>query len=164
MSKPINSKTNGCDPTSSSCVFWQGKDIPCIKICEGSTLDDVIGQLGCIVCDLKSQLDVDTYDLSCLGLNACDVPHTFKDFMNLMVGIICQLQEAYLTGDAGDQEDTNGELTVTVASCFQSGGITQTISDYIQAIGVKVCEQETIIQNQQNAILQLQEAVAALQG
>jgi hypothetical protein len=145
-------------------VYWQGKDIPCIKICEGSTIDDVIYQIGCIACDLKSQLDVDTYDLACLGLDACDVPHTFKDFMNLMVGIICQLQDAYLNGTSGDQEGTGGETTVTVASCFQAGGITQTISQYIQAIGVKVCQQETIIQNQQQAIIDLQAQVQALQG
>lgn len=162
--KPVNSKTKGCDPVSSSCVYWQGKDIPCIKICDGATIDDVIVQLGCIVCDIKKQLDVSEYDLHCLGLNACDEPTTFLDFMNLIIGIICQLQDAYLTGDAGDQEGFGGEATVTVASCFQAGGITQTISQYIQAIGVKVCEQETIIQNQQNAILQLQQEVAALQG
>jgi hypothetical protein len=164
MIKPINSKTEGCSPVSSSCVYWQGKDIPCIKICDGDTIDDVIGQLGCLICDMKSQLDVAEYDLACLGLNKCDQPVTFKDFINLMIGIICQLQEAYLTGEAGDQQGTNGESTVTVASCFQSGGITQTISQYLQAIGQKVCEQEIIIQNQQNAILQLQEAVAELQG
>ena len=43
---PFNSnKTGGCDNTSSNCVIWQGPDLPCVDICHGDTISDVIAKL-----------------------------------------------------------------------------------------------------------------------
>ena len=43
---PYNSnKTGGCDNVSSNCVIWQGPDLPCIDICYGDTVSDVIAKL-----------------------------------------------------------------------------------------------------------------------
>jgi hypothetical protein len=165
MSKPTNlSSNNGCTPTSSSCVKWQGDDIDCIKVCAGDSLDEIIHELGCLLCRIKDQLDVDTYDLTCFNLAACDIPHTFRELMQFMLEVVCQVQEAYLTGSASGTEATGVETVMTVASCFQSEGLTQSLTDYVSAIGVKVCEQETLIQNQQQAILQMRQEIDALKA
>ena len=165
MSKPTNlSSHKGCTPVSSSCVKWQGKDIDCLTLCKGDSIDEVIHQLGCLMCTIKDQLDVDTYDLTCFNLPACDIPHTFRELMQFMVEVMCQLQEAYLTGTSEGVQPGGVETEMTVASCFQSGGLTQTLLQYVTAIGVKVCQQETLIQNQQNAIIQLTQRIDALEG
>ena len=41
-----NGSTQPCSPLSSNCVVWQGPDIPCIDICNGDTVSDVIANLG----------------------------------------------------------------------------------------------------------------------
>jgi hypothetical protein len=45
------SNTNGCTPISSNCVIWQGPDIPCINICNGATVSDVVAMLAQEVCN-----------------------------------------------------------------------------------------------------------------
>ena len=43
---PFNSnKTGGCDNVSSNCVVWQGPDLPCIDLCHGDTISNVIAKL-----------------------------------------------------------------------------------------------------------------------
>jgi hypothetical protein len=160
--KPTNLGSKGCSPTSSDCVIWQGDDIECLNICKGASVSDVMFQMGCLLCKLKDQLDPDTYDLTCLELAACDVPHTFPDFIQLIIDRICNI-EATCCNDV--QSNPNSELTVVVAACFSAeGGPLQTISNYIMAIGTKVCEQEITIQNQNIAIQQLLARVEVLEA
>jgi len=161
--KPVNLGTNGCKPISSSCVFWQGDDINCIEVCDGATLDDIIHQIGCLACNIDDQLNVDTYSLECFNLNDCDIPHTFREFMQYLIDLICQLNDTVLSGGVTPVEGGTGSSNVTVASCFQAGGITQTVEQYIQAIGQLVCDQQVTINNQQAAIQQLNDRVTALE-
>lgn len=164
--KPTNlSSNNGCVPTASTCIIWQGKDIDCLEICKGASIDDVIHELGCLICTIKDQLDVDTYDLTCFNLAACDIPHTFRELMQFMLEITCQVQDAYLTGDSEGTTTIGGVPSVSVASCFQGQlGNSALITDYIMAIGEKVCELSGTVANQQQAILQLQEEIAILKA
>ena len=165
MSKPTNlSSHNGCSPTSSSCVIWQGKDIDCLTLCKGDSIDEVIHQLGCLMCTIKDQTDVDTYDLTCFNLDACDIPHTFRELMQFMLEVTCQVQAAYLTGASEGAAGTGVDIEMTVASCFQAGGITQTLQEYVTAIGIQVCKNLATIENQQQAILQMQQEIAILKG
>jgi len=165
MSKPTNLKPSGCSPQASSCIIWQGSDIDCLTICKGDSIDDVIHQLGCLVCTIKDQLDVDTYDFECFNLNACDIPHTFRELMQFLMDIVCQVQQAYLTGDAGADPSSFSIPNVTVASCFQGTlGTSALITDYIVEIANKVCQQEITIQNQQIAIAQLIARVEVLES
>jgi hypothetical protein len=159
--KPTNPKSSGCSPISSNCVIWQGPDINCINLCKGDTVSDVMFKLGCLICDLKKELDVSTYDLTCLNLAACDKPTSFLEFIQIVIDKLCELQ-------ACCDQDTTEELAteiVVVAACFSAElGPTATVSNYIQAIGTKVCEQDVIITNQQLAIELLVEKVAALEN
>ena len=74
--KPLNSNMHlkpeeGCTKTSSSCVIWQGPDIPCIKLCTGDTVSDVIEKLATELCAIMDTLKITNYDLSCFNLMAC---------------------------------------------------------------------------------------------
>jgi hypothetical protein len=162
MMKPTNLDNMGCKPQSSNCVIWQGDDITCLNLCKGDSISDVMFQLGCLVCTLKDQLDVDTYDLTCLNLATCDIPHTFREFMQFVIDKLCEFE--MLIGDT-EGSVTIAEEIVTVASCFTAElSPTATISNYIQAIGTKLCEQELTIENQQTAILQLIARVEVLES
>lgn len=152
--KPLNSDTSGCNPTSSNCVIWQGPDIECLNLCKGDTISDVFFQLACLVCTLKDQLDVDTYDLTCLNLATCDLPHTFREFIQVVINKLCEL-EALIEAGSEEVQAAAGEI-VTVASCFTASlGPTATITNYVQAIGTMVCDHEATIANQQTAITQI---------
>lgn len=161
--KPVNLKNEGCVPTSTDCVRWVGPDIECLDLCYGDTVTNVIFQLACLVCSLKDELNVDSYDLTCLNIATCDVPHTFKDFMQVVIDKLCELQT--LIDQAGGGAEALAQEIVTVAACFSAEfGPTATVSTYIQAIGTKVCEQEVTIANQQVAIQQLVDRVTVLES
>jgi hypothetical protein len=159
--KPLNAAEESCSPISSNCVIWQGPDIECLDLCKGDSISIVIFKLACLVCDLKEQLNVDSYDLTCLNLDTCDIPHTWRDFMQVVIDKLCELQ-ALITPEAVEEA---AEDIVTVAACFTAElGPTATIANYIQAIGTKVCEQEITIANQQIAIQQLIARVDVLES
>lgn len=160
--KPVNSEELGCSPTSSNCVIWQGPDIDCLDLCKGDTVSTVFFKLACLVCTLKDQLNVDTYEFSCLDVATCDIPHSHREFMELLVSRICALET--LIGAGGDP-DPVAEQIVTVAACFSATlGPTTTLTNYVTAIGQKVCEQDITIQNQQVAIQQLIARVTVLES
>jgi hypothetical protein len=159
--KPVNVKTLPCSPTSSNCVIWQGDDIECLNLCKGDTVSDIVFQMGCLLCTLKDQLDPDTYDLTCLDIATCDLPHTFREFIQIIIDRICNIEATCCNDTQGSTPSTD---EVVVASCFTSGGPVQTIASYIQAIGQTVCQQQVTIQNQQTAIQQLIARVEALEA
>ena len=157
--KPINAAELGCSPTSSNCVIWQGPDINCLQICHGDTVTDVVHKLGCIVCELKEQLDPTLYDLSCLDIPNCDAPTTFIDFINIIISRICNLE----TGEPVTTPGTEG--LITIANCFTATlGATNTIANYIYEIGNKVCEHESQIAILELALAQLTARVLALES
>lgn len=146
--KPLNLDNKPCSPISSNCVIWQGPNIPCIKLCTGDTVSDVVFKLATELCAVLDTLNVTNYDLSCFNLTACG-PNDFQALIQFLIEQICALQNVTVT------TTTDGSKTdplVTVAPCFVIGGVTvMTVSQYAQAIGEKVCsliDQIAVIQNQ----------------
>ena len=70
----IPSKSNlskeSCSPISSNCVIWQGPDIPCLNLCNGDTVSDILYKLAEDYCKFKESLDVQDLDITDL-LSAC---------------------------------------------------------------------------------------------
>jgi hypothetical protein len=68
---PLKSdSSHSCSPISSNCVIWQGPDIPCLELCNGDTITDIVYKLAVDYCVVKDSLDVKDLDISDL-LTAC---------------------------------------------------------------------------------------------
>jgi hypothetical protein len=153
--KPTNSKSESCDPVSSNCVIWQGPDLPCISLCKGDSVSDVVYNMAVELCKLQDMLTVDgaNYDLSCFNLTSC-APSTFPKLLQFIMDRLCAVEQC-----SGCAPDCNGKTTptsttaasgcpdceMTLAPCFQfTNGIGDTVTtlqmkDYITAIGNKIC-------------------------
>ena len=115
--KPVNLDNSPCAPTSSNCVIWNGPDVPCLSLCKGDTVTDVVYKLATELCTLLDTLNVDNYDLSCLSLDGC-APKTFDELIQLLVERICSCCDT--TPVNPDTPSTPGDvnLFVTPAECF----------------------------------------------
>ena len=159
--KPLNSHTTGCDPVSSNCVIWQGPDIPCIKLCKGDSVSDVVFKLATELCEVLDQLDVSTYILPspCFTNQACN-PGDFHDLIQIIINKLCCLESipeaagcagTGLTSNSSTRVagDTAGggcpDCTVEIAKCFYytnefgDGITTMQLTDYVKAIGNRLC-------------------------
>ena len=159
--KPLNLDNKPCSPISSNCVIWQGPDIPCIKLCTGDTISDVIAKLATELCTVLDTLNVTNYDLSCFNLVACG-PNDFQALIQFLIERICVLQNQ----TPGTTIDTSkSDPLVTVAPCFVVNGVTvMTVSQYAQAIGIAVCSLIDQIALLQNQITSLDARVTALEA
>lgn len=177
--KPLNADNQSCDPISSNCVIWQGPDIACLKLCKGDTISDVTFKLATELCALLASLEVSGFDISCFNLTTC-APENFHELVQLLIKRICQLEQC-----TGCIPDCNGnsnppapapgngtgcpDCTVAIASCFnyvnQFGDtiISMQLSDYVIAIGNKLCEIIRLNNLQTETITTLVVQVKALQ-
>jgi len=159
--KPLNLDNKPCSPISSNCVIWQGPDIPCIKLCTGDTVSDVIAKLATELCTVLDTLNVTNYDLSCFNLVACG-PNDFQALVQFLIDQICALQNPTTTTVTNTDRS---EALVTVADCFVVNGVTvMTVAEYAIAIGNKVCSLVSQIAAINLAITSLDIRVTALEA
>lgn len=185
--KPLNLNTTGCDPISSNCVIWQGPDIPCIHLCKGDTVSDVVFKLATELCEVLDVLDVSTYDLpsACFNNQACN-PSDFHALIQLIIYKICCLEsgdEVSCENAAGtarvsssserlltDSTGTCPDCYVTIAKCFQYtnefGDLVESmkLDDYARTIGNKVCDLVNQITNITYTVNDLDLRVTALEN
>ena len=136
--KPLNLDNRPCSPISSNCVIWQGDNIPCINLCTGDTVSDVVAALATELCGILEQINVSTYDLSCLGVIGCG-PKDFHALIELLISKICEL-ENIPTGSSTAGTGECPDCVVSIASCFQTGSTTtMQLLDYVQMIGQRIC-------------------------
>jgi hypothetical protein len=135
--KPVNLNTAPCSPVSSNCVIWQGPNIPCINLCNGDTISDVVFALATELCGILDTLDVANYDLSCFGITACG-PNDFQALIQFLIAQICALQDV-VPGEIKNTTDCP-DCLVTVADCFVVGNqTTMNLTDYVNMIAAKIC-------------------------
>jgi len=143
--RPLNLDNSPCTPTSSNCVIWAGPNIPCIKLCTGDTVSDVVFKLATELCTLLDQTNVTMYDISCFNLAACP-PTTFDQLIQLLIDKICALENITPTTTTTTTTSTTspGKSTVvsdyllTAAPCL--GGGTVGLVDYVNMIAAKICD------------------------
>jgi hypothetical protein len=161
MGKPTNTRKAGCAVTTSNCVVWQGPDLCCIDLCHGDTISDVIDALAKRICKIFEMLDVQSYDISELLDKECP-PANFVELIQLLIDTVAKVN----TGTSVTAGETTGcpDCDMSVAACFQQQyGPIMSMTDYVTAIGVKLCDQQVLIQTQNNALAQMQQQIAALQ-
>ena len=146
--KPLNLDNRPCSPISSNCVIWQGGDIPCINLCSGDTVSDVVFKLATELCIIMDQLNVSNYDLSCLGINSCP-PADFHALIQLLINKICEAN-----GIVVDTAKTSGcpDCVVSVAPAFiKDTQTTMQLVDYVQDVANKVSsilDEISVVDNQ----------------
>jgi len=152
--KPLNLDNRPCSPISSNCVIWQGPDIPCIKLCTGDTVSDVVFKLATELCTIMDTLKITNYDLSCFNLTACP-PGTFQELIQFLIEQICASQGLDTTKTA--TASTCPDCVVSVAPCFVVGSqTTMQLVDYVTMIGTRICniiDQISLINTQLTSIL-----------
>jgi hypothetical protein len=152
--KPLNLDNKPCSPISSNCVVWQGPDIPCIKLCTGDTVSDVVSAMATELCTILDTLKVSNYDLTCFNLQACG-PEDFQALIQFLITKICELE-----GVTPETKDipTCPDCVVSVAECFVTGTqTTMQLVDYVQLIGEKICNLITEIALIQELLIYLLE-------
>ena len=94
------SSAAGCNPISSNCVIWQGPDIPCINLCKGDSISQVLAHLAEIMCEVQAATccDVSLLDPQCLdeyhkATHGEYIPDNWvlQDYINLLIEYVCQL-------------------------------------------------------------------------
>ena len=134
--KPLNLDNKPCSPISSNCVVWQGPDIPCIELCTGDTVSDVVSAMATELCTVLDTLKVSNYDLTCFNLQACG-PTDFQALIQFLITKICENEG--LTSPTKDLP-TCPDCVVSVAECFVTGTqTTMQLVDYVQLIGQRLC-------------------------
>jgi hypothetical protein len=165
--KPLNLDNKPCSPISSNCVIWQGPDIPCIKLCTGDTVSDVVAKLATELCTVLDILNVTNYDLSCFNLTACG-PNDFQALIQFLIEQICATEsQVTVISDptTSPVNTTKSDPLITVAPCFVVNGITvMTVSQYAQAIGTRVCDLVAQIAALNSQITSLDIRVTALEA
>jgi hypothetical protein len=144
--KPLNNDNPGCNPTSANCVIWPGPDIPCIKLCKGDNVSEVVYKLATELCDVLTQIDVSTYDLSCLNLTEC-APKDFHALIQLLINKICALNDCCASDTTGTGRTPNCPDDCIVEICpqfyytdaFGNTVTTMALKDYVIKIGNTVC-------------------------
>jgi hypothetical protein len=141
--KPLNLDNSPCSPISSNCVIWQGPNIPCIKLCTGDTISDVINALAKELCNIMDLLDVNGYDLSCFDLVGCK-PQNIQELIQFLIDKICALESVdtavAATAITRTTTASTADTLVTVAPCFVVGTTTvMTVTEYAIAIGNSIC-------------------------
>lgn len=96
MSKPIKSiplnlNTGTCNPQSSNCIIWQGPAIPCLNICKGASITQVIYDIAIQFCNMYEMLDPLSYNTECLDINLCG-DASFKDLFQALIDRVCFLE------------------------------------------------------------------------
>jgi len=159
--KPLNLDNRPCSPISSNCVIWQGDDIPCINLCSGDTVSDVIHALATELCTIIEQLDVSNYDLTCLGASCA--PVDFQALIQLLITKICEANGVVV--DPIKSVAGCPDCVVTVAACFITGNqTTMQLVDYVNLIAAKVCDILTSIINLQTQITAIDNRVTILEN
>lgn len=159
--KPTNLNKETCNPISSNCVIWQGPDIPCIQLCKGDSVSDIVAKLATELCAVLDILDVQNYDLTCFNITACG-PQDFQQLIQFLIDQICALQNVTPT-DTKSSGCPDCLVTVN-QDCFSELGEVAQLVDYVTAIASKICSIVLQISAMQSAIVDLDDRVTVLES
>lgn len=162
--KPLNLDNSPCSPTSSNCIIWQGPTIPCIKLCTGDTITDVVYALATELCTLVDQVNISTLDLSCLNITT-GTPTNINDLLQILINKICALNNIPVPAGSTNSEGCPTNCVVDVAECLRTGTqTTMKLLDYVQLIGNRICSILSDITSINSSITNLTSRVTALEA
>jgi len=169
MALPIKPKDtqDNCNPVSSNCIIWQGPDIPCINLCNGDSVSDVVAKMAERLCTITEQLDISLLDLSCFN-PIYPTPQDFQDVMQLILDKICALENPTLDPSKAN-DGCPDDCIVTIAPCFQevdflgNAVTTLPLKDYVIKIGNELCGLIATVNSLNTAIQDLEGRVTIIE-
>lgn len=97
---PLNSSSSNrenCPKMSSACVIWQGPDIPCINLCTGDSIDQVVFKLATILCEIsEGVIDLSSLNLNfnCLVPAGQTTPSSLEQVLQLIINSVCLINDS----------------------------------------------------------------------
>lgn len=154
------SKSGTCLPTSSSCVRYEGPSIPCLTVCQGESIEQVLYDLATIVCTTQSSLDISSLTFGCLVPVGSNNPATLKELLQLLITKSCTV----VNPGGGSNGGTNTPSIINLPSCLYHSVNGETITsmaidDYVEYLAGEVCEVKDDIINLGTTITSLQTTV-----
>ena len=146
--KPLNLDNKPCSPISSNCIVWQGPDIPCINLCTGDSVSEVVHKLATELCAVLDTLKVSNYDLTCFSTIACG-PQDFQALVQFIIDQLCAVQSGTTASSTASSKgatfsiarasETCPDCVVTVPEEFVVGTQkTMQLVDYAVTMGEKI--------------------------
>jgi hypothetical protein len=163
--KPLNLDNSPCSPISSNCVIWQGPNIPCIKLCTGDTITDVVYALAMQLCDIVDAVNISTLDLACLEITT-GTPTNINQLLQILIDKICDINNVPTPSTFPTRGNSScpTDCIVPVAACLQTGTqTTMKLLDYVQLIGNTICSILDDITTINNSITNITNRVIALE-
>lgn len=168
-----NTADAGCVPVSSNCVLWQGPNIPCLNLCSGDTVSDVVYKVANDLCTIKSTLDLSDLDLSslvefCSSVGPAPTTNTLSAVLDFIVKKVTCLSEEIGTSGPGGSDYT--EPTITLPSCLQyQDGLGQTVTQlvhnqYTLRLANQFCSLKATVDTHTSQISSLGSRVTALEN
>jgi len=168
---PIRSNSNkeNCSPISSNCVLWQGPDLPCLNLCKGDTVSDVVYKIAVEVCELKSSIGLSDLDLTCLVKVCQTTPEpskTLSNILELLINKVCCLSDivAGIPISGTPYVEPTISLTLYCTELTAGGALTSLLhSDLTKRIATVLCNAWAQINLNTSAIVVLNGKVKALE-
>ena len=124
MGVPVKSNYSNrenCPKISTACVIWQGPDIPCIDLCNGDAIDEVVFKLATLLCDVSQGIiDVSSLEFSCLVADGVANPTNLSQALQLIINNLCTVNSNL---------GTVVESTTSKPGGTTTGGTTNSIID-----------------------------------
>ena len=169
--KPLKSNLHlkpedGCSKISSSCIIWQGPDIPCIELCKGDTITDVIYDLAMLLCEMtEGVVDISGLDFKCIIEEGIAEPTTLVATLQAIIDKQCFFEENCCT----DSDGGSVIVPISLPPClyYEEDGddITSLLpAAYSQYLATKICEVITEIASIKLSIASLNNRVTVLEN
>lgn len=165
-----NTEKESCSPVSSNCVIWQGPDLPCLNLCKGDTVSDVVYKLAVEICDLKSDIGLSDVDLTCLVQVCQTTPEpakTLANILDLLVNKVCCLSDIVdnLPPPGNNYTEPTFNLSSFCSEITAGGVITSLIhSQFTLRIATVLCSTITTVNAHTGSIANLEGRVFALEN
>jgi hypothetical protein len=180
MGVPVTSNysnRDNCPKISTACVIWQGPDIPCIDLCSGDAVDEVVFKLATLLCDVSQGIiDVSSIEFSCLVASGTANPSNLIEALQLIINNLCTLNSnvgtiAESTGKPGGT-GTGGTTTtgaIQLPECLffenEDGDLVTAlpVDQYVSYLAATICTIIDDVQTLQMNNINLTERVTELE-
>lgn len=171
--KTPESNRDNCPKISTSCVIWQGPNIPCINLCAGDSIDQVVFKLATLLCDITENiLDVSSLEFSCFIQQGVQNPETLPQLLQLIINKVCNLEASINssgTSSGSTSKPGSSESYVSLPPCLYftntDGDLVTSlpVTEYSSYLATTICVIILDINSIKNSIIQINGRLTTLE-